>query len=60
MARAPDEKAVQIKVSPERATHRTALKRGETVRTFIPKVLQRHGMAVSGGDLADHRKTPGR
>jgi uncharacterized protein (DUF1778 family) len=62
MAKAPEEKAVQIKVSPElkKAIHRTALEQDETVRTFILKALQQRGIAVSDGDLIDRRKASGR
>ncbi|HEX8418637.1 MAG TPA: hypothetical protein VF638_01335 [Sphingomonas sp.] len=58
MAKAPDEKTVQIKVSPElkKAIHRTALERDETVRTFILKALQQRGIAVADHDLVDRRK----
>lgn len=62
MAKVPDEKAVQIKVSPElkKAIHRTALERDETVRTFILKALQQRGIAVPDEDLVDRRKVAGR
>jgi uncharacterized protein (DUF1778 family) len=62
MARAPDEKAMQIKVSPElkKAIHRTALEQDETVRTFILKALQQRGIVVSADDLVDRRKVVSR
>ena len=62
MAKAPDEKAVQIKVSPElkKAIHRTALERDETVRAFILKALQQRGITVSDRDLIDRRKAASR
>jgi predicted transcriptional regulator len=62
MAKTPDEKTVQIKVSPElrKAIHRMALERDETVRIFILKALQQRGIAVSDGDLVDRRKVVGR
>lgn len=62
MAKAPDEKTVQIKVSPElkKAIHRTALEQDETVRTFILKALQQRGIVISAGDLVDRRKAAGR
>lgn len=58
MTKAPSEKTVQIKVSPElkKAIHRTALERDETVRTFILKALQQRGIAVGEHDLVDRRK----
>ena len=62
MARTPDEKTIQIKVSPElkKAIHRTALERDETIGTFILKALQQRGIAVSDGDLVDRRRVAGR
>jgi len=58
MAKSPDEKTVQIKVSPalKKEIHRSALERDETVRTFILKALKGRGIAVSDGDLVDRRK----
>lgn len=58
MAKVPDEKTVQFKVSPElkKEIHRTALERDETVRTFILKALKQRGIAVADGDLVDRRK----
>ena len=62
MAKVPDEKTVQIKVSPElkKAIHRSAFEQDETVRTFILKALQQRGITVSDGDLVDRRKVAGR
>jgi uncharacterized protein (DUF1778 family) len=62
MGKAPGEKTVQIKVSPElkKAIHRTALEQDETIRTFILKALRQRGVAVSDGDLVDRRKAIGR
>ena len=58
MAKVPDEKTVQFKVSPElkKEIHRTALERDETVRTFILKALKQRGIAIADGDLVDRRK----
>jgi len=58
MAKSPDEKTVQIKVSPElkKEIHRSALERDETVRTFILKALKGRGITVSDDDLIDRRK----
>ncbi|MDJ0278540.1 hypothetical protein QLH51_17220 [Sphingomonas sp. 2R-10] len=58
MAKSPDEKTVQIKVSPElkKEIYRSALERDETVRTFILKALKGRGIAVSDRDLVDRRK----
>ena len=58
MAKMPDEKTVQFKVSPElrKEIHRTALERDETVRTFILKALKQRGITIADGDLVDRRK----
>jgi uncharacterized protein (DUF1778 family) len=62
MAKAPDEKTVQIRVSAElkKAIHRSALERDETVRTFILKALKQRGIAVEDSDLVDRRKAASR
>jgi hypothetical protein len=62
MAKVPDEKTVQIKVSPElkKAIHRLALERDETVRIFILKALKQRGIPVKDGDLVDRRKAVSR
>jgi len=58
MAKTPDERTVQFKVSPEvkKEIHRTALERDETVRTFILKALKQRGIVISDADLVDRRK----
>ena len=62
VAKLPDEKTVQIKVSPElkKQIHRSALELDETVRTFILKALRGRGIAVSECDLVDRRKAAAR
>lgn len=62
MAKAPDEKTVQFKVSPElkKEIHRTALERDETIRTFILKALKQRGITIADDDLVDRRKAAGR
>ena len=62
MAKVPDEKTVQFKVSPElkKEIHRTALERDETVRTFILKALKQRGIEIADGDLVDRRKAASR
>ena len=58
MTKSPNEKTLQIKVSPElkKEIHRSALEQDETVRTFILKALKGRGIAVSDCDLVDRRK----
>lgn len=62
MPKSPDEKTVQIKVSPElkKQIYLSALEKDETVRAFILKALKGRGIAVSDRDLVDRRKVAGR